>query len=264
MQVQGVRLRKVTSLGSNLASVTNLKEIQTPHRLWCDFGTFTTRWSGGRVQAWVQVWAPAGHLTISPKAVPEGNRRFRGQNQRPSSWGRSSALLAHNAQVGRASTNTGCFRVGGSRCGPRPACLRAATSHFFFSCEMKISMESAKSCCRPKPRPLLRSIFRSVLGLWKQNYIGTKPRVLIRILCKVKIFQLQFMSNARRCIDQTFAFKNSGISCLASIFRTAVLSFAYRTAVLGLSCTQKNRLQVAKYNESYTGFFSSYWYEQMA
>ena len=33
-------------------------------------------------------------------------------------------------------------------------------------------------------------------------------------LCKVKIFQLQSMSNAKRCIDQRFAFKNSGISCL--------------------------------------------------
>ena len=37
-------------------------------------------------------------------------------------------------------------------------------------------------------------------------------------LCKVKIFQLQSMSNAIRCIDQRFAFKNSGISCLALIF----------------------------------------------
>ena len=37
-------------------------------------------------------------------------------------------------------------------------------------------------------------------------------------LCKVKIFQLQSMSNAIRCIDQRFAFKNSRISCLALIF----------------------------------------------
>ena len=88
--VWGMSLRKVTLLGSNLASVTDLKRIETPHSLCCDFGgykTFTTRWSGGRVQVWVQVWAPACHLAISPKAVPEGNQRFRGQNQRPSSWG---------------------------------------------------------------------------------------------------------------------------------------------------------------------------------
>ena len=47
-------------------------------------------------------------------------------------------------------------------------------------------------------------------------------------LCEVKIFQLQSMSNAIRCIDQRFAFKNSRISCLALIFnlnnlRTTVL-----------------------------------------
>ena len=37
-------------------------------------------------------------------------------------------------------------------------------------------------------------------------------------LCELKIFQLQSMSNAKRCIDQRFAFKNSGVSCLALIF----------------------------------------------
>ena len=47
-------------------------------------------------------------------------------------------------------------------------------------------------------------------------------------LCEVKIFQLQSMSNAIRCIDQRFAFKNSRFSSLAFIFnlnnpRTTVL-----------------------------------------
>ena len=37
-------------------------------------------------------------------------------------------------------------------------------------------------------------------------------------LCKVKIFQLQSMLNAIRCIDQRFVFKNSRILCLALIF----------------------------------------------
>ena len=36
----------------------------------------------------------ACHLAISLKAVPEGNRRFRGQNQPPSSWDSSPPLLA--------------------------------------------------------------------------------------------------------------------------------------------------------------------------
>ena len=51
------------------------------------------------------------------------------------------------------------------------------------------------------------------------------------------------MSNAIRCINQRFAFKNSRISCLALIFNLKNLS----TTVL---YTQKNRLQVAKYEES--------------
>ena len=54
---RGMSLRKVTLLGSNLASVTDLKRIETPHSLCCDFGgykTFATRWSGGTVQVWVQ------------------------------------------------------------------------------------------------------------------------------------------------------------------------------------------------------------------
>ena len=32
----GMSLRKVTSLGSNLASVTDLKRIESPHSLCCD------------------------------------------------------------------------------------------------------------------------------------------------------------------------------------------------------------------------------------
>ena len=110
-----------------LVSVTDFKRIQLPHSLCCGFGgdkSFTTRWSGGRVQFWVQVWAPAGHP--SPKTVSEGNRRFRGQNQRQSSWGRSLPLIG---RVGRASTITGRFRVCSSRCWQQQARLRKTCYH---------------------------------------------------------------------------------------------------------------------------------------
>ena len=53
ISARGMSLRNVSSLGSNLASVADLKRVQTPHSLCCDFRgykTFTTRWSGGRVQ----------------------------------------------------------------------------------------------------------------------------------------------------------------------------------------------------------------------
>ena len=38
-------------------------------------------------------------------------------------------------------------------------------------------------------------------------------------LCKVKKFQLQSMSNAIRCINHRFAFKDAGIACLAFIIQ---------------------------------------------
>ena len=84
------------------------------------------------------------------------------------------------AWAGRTGEIKWCFRVGGSRCGPWLACLpswgkRATTlavlTRFksqkgfwprrvtFFSCEMKFSMESARCCCRPKPRPSFPQYF---------------------------------------------------------------------------------------------------------
>ena len=124
---------------AQIRHVTDLKGIETPYSLCCDFGgykTFTTRWSGGTVQVWVQVRAPAGHLAISSKPnrrlfqkVIEGLEGIvSGQNQQPSSLGRSPALLA---RVGRASTNTGRFRVGGSRCRQQQARLRKTCYHSF-------------------------------------------------------------------------------------------------------------------------------------
>ena len=113
-----------------------LKRIQTPHSL--------LNYSGFSEQ--IQRLQPIGQAAefkfeskfkplqviwqSLPKAVPEDNRRFRGQNQWPSSWGRAPARLA---QVGRASTNTGRFRVGGSRCGPRPARLRKTCYHSCYT-----------------------------------------------------------------------------------------------------------------------------------
>ena len=47
ISARGMSLRNVSSLGSNLASVADLKRVQTPHSLCCDFRgykTFTTRW----------------------------------------------------------------------------------------------------------------------------------------------------------------------------------------------------------------------------
>ena len=52
-------------------------------------------------------------------------------------------------------------------------------------------------------------------------------------LCQVKIFQLQSMSNAIRCIDQRFALKNSDIAL------TIVLSNQRRTILLLIPARKK-------------------------
>ena len=129
----------------------------------------------------VQVWAPVCYLSNFPKAVPEDNRRFRGQNQCPSSWGHARTQLG---RVGQASTNIGRFLVGCSRCWQRPARLlawrkhattlviltevksqqsfdQASTSHFFFSCETKILIELARSCCSAADQSLAHSFTQS-------------------------------------------------------------------------------------------------------
>ena len=131
----------------------------------CDFGgykNFTTRWSGGRVQGWVQVWAPAGHLTISPKAVPEGNRRFRGQIN-------GQALGAALLRIGRASTNTGLFRVGGSRCGPdRLAWGKHATTHAILT-----QLKSQQGLMLCKFRAATSHFF-----MWNENFDGIAEKLL--------------------------------------------------------------------------------------
>ena len=105
--------------------------------------TSTTHWSGGRVQVWVQVLAPADQCQclsfgnhsqrLFLKTIEEFDCQINSQvpriwlrNQQPSSWGRAPAQLG---RVGLASTNTGRFRVGGSRCGQRQARLRKMCYH---------------------------------------------------------------------------------------------------------------------------------------
>ena len=138
LPVWGMSIRNFTTPGSNLASVTDLKKNSNPHILCCAFGGVYISLARRQSSSLSQVQAPASHLAISPKAVPAGNGRFRGQNQRPSSWGHSPALLG---RVGRAGTNTGRFRVCCSRCRPRLARLRKKCYH---SCETDSVQESKR------------------------------------------------------------------------------------------------------------------------
>ena len=62
--------------------------------------------------------------------------------------------------------------------------FRAATSHFYFECEMKFSMELARSCCPPKLCSSLHSIFRSFIGVWVKIWHRNNTACSQSNLCK--------------------------------------------------------------------------------
>ena len=202
-------------LSSISAFLTELKRIQTPHSLFWEFGadkTLTTLWSGDRVQVWVKVWAPAGHLAITPEGysrrqskvlTAKSMAKLLGQRS-GTAWAGRTGEIKHRAfpsqrQSLRAATCSleenllPLLRYWLSSSVNKVLMLcryRAATSHFFSSCKMKFSMEIhgiqwlARSCCQAKPRPSLRSIFRSFIGVCLIYDIGTKQHVPNWILCK--------------------------------------------------------------------------------
>ena len=79
-----IRVGINSQLSSISAFSTDLKRIQTPHRLflvfWAD-KTSTTHCSGGRVQVWVQVWAPACQLAITPEGYSRRHSKVLTANQ---------------------------------------------------------------------------------------------------------------------------------------------------------------------------------------
>ena len=140
-------------------------------------------------------------MAIRVPAELRSKARFWLPNQWQSSWGHVPALpVAQLGRAGRESTSTGRFRVGGSRCGPRPArarlrktcyhscdtdllenqkgfnvlyilCLdEPLTTEFFMPVKWNFVDHDAsgfrRAGDRPKPRSSLRSIFRSFVGLW--------------------------------------------------------------------------------------------------
>ena len=130
-----------TLCGLNLASVTELKRIQTPHSLCCDFWgdkTFTTRWSGYRVQVWFQVWAPACHLLFQ-KAIKGLNSTLEGKIN-GQTLGAASGT-AWEGLIGKHKHKAKRFQVGGSRCWPQQACLRKTCYH---SCHTDSVQESKR------------------------------------------------------------------------------------------------------------------------
>ena len=127
-----MRVGNYSQLPSISAFSTDLKRIETPHRLFRDLGagkTFTTRWSGGTQ------WQIS---SLSPRLSPcwsSGNhyrRLFERQSKVLTAKSMAELLGARSGTaggVGWASINTGCFRVGCSRCWQRLARLRETCYH---------------------------------------------------------------------------------------------------------------------------------------
>ena len=118
-----------SQLSSILAFTSDLK-IQTQHRLFWVFRADKPLQPIGQAAEFKfeSKFKPLQVIWQSlPKATPEDNRRILLQNKWPSSWGSAPAQVG---LVGWARS-TGSFRV---------CCC-------FFSCELKFSMELARTCC---------------------------------------------------------------------------------------------------------------------
>ena len=150
--------------------------------------TSTTHWSDGRVQVWVQVRAPADQCRSSGNhsrrlfqktiegfdckingqalgaAGRTGEHKHRALPSRRQSLRAATGSLEENAlPLLRYWLSSGVKKV-------LMLCrYRAATSYFFFICEMKLARS-----CRPKPRPSPRSILRSFIGLWVEIWHRNK------------------------------------------------------------------------------------------
>ena len=151
-------------------------------------------------------------LSLSSENLSEGSSRRYSKVERVKSTakllGQPSSTAWEVGRVGLASTNTGCFQVGSSHCWLSRAATGSLEENMLPLLWYWLIQESK------------RFWFFVTFGC-KEHFFFFHVSCSMRIepkLCEVKIFQLQSMSNAVRCIDQRFAFKNSGISCRALIF----------------------------------------------
>ena len=176
-----MRVEFTSMLSSTLAFSTDLARIQTSqcaHSLFWDLGaekTFTTHWSGGRVQVWVQVWAPAlpaSHLAIHPEGY---SRR---QSKVLSAKSMAELLEQHSGTACASRTGKHNFKLHKHKAYPNLLHSLLAVTGFvnlgqwwavFFVRWNEISMDFSRTCYLPKQCSSLCSIFQSFVGLWSKN-----------------------------------------------------------------------------------------------
>ena len=151
----------VNSQESQLSSILAFLNEFKLYRVWWTLfwgfwanKTSTTHWSGSRVQVWVQVWAPARHLAISPKAVPEDNRRLNKILTVKINGQALWAALRHylrgserRAQTQGVSESAG---VSGTICWPQQARLRNTCYDFCNTHSKGVSSDSHQTAQRLK------------------------------------------------------------------------------------------------------------------
>ena len=156
--------RNLTSLGSDLASVTNLKRIQTqwPHRLYCDFRGNKT-------------FGQAVEIKIEPKFEPllviwkSLQRLFQkvieGLEGKINSQALGAALLlCLRGSDGRAQTQG--VSKSAARCWQRLACLRKTCYH---SCDTDSVQESTRFSCFVNFGPRRVNFFSHVKRKFRWN-----------------------------------------------------------------------------------------------
>ena len=113
--------------------IRRLKRIQTPQGLLTVILGFQSRQNSYnplvRIQVWVQVWALAGHLAITPESYSRRQSKVLTAKSMAKLFGPCSGT----AWAGRTGKHKHrAFPSLLSRCGPRPACLRKT---YYHSCD---------------------------------------------------------------------------------------------------------------------------------
>ena len=144
--------------------------------------TFTTCWSGSKVQVWVHIWALASHLAITLKGYSraKSTAKLLGQHAGTASEGRAGKYkqvscccwwqqTAYLKKKCCCSATLSSWRVELFWCRLNCGLWQVTDNRFFFLCEMMMSMDFVKTHFKWKPCSLLRSFFWSFIGRWVKS-----------------------------------------------------------------------------------------------
>ena len=230
---QPTSVRNHSPLAPVFANSTNLKRIQTPHCLFCDFGgdkrhhtTIITRSLGCKVRVWVQVWAVVGHLVRTPEGCSSRRWKINSQALLATLRHSSSYPMIQLWLVRRASTNItwqGDFESAavGSLFNERAPLLQYWLNSRFTKvlmlCKVWIVrtivfvtlkwnfIDFVRTCYRPTPHVLLDTIFSSFIALWVTNGICRQRQLKIEfcVIYRAKLMKERLTRTALNCCSKS-------------------------------------------------------------